>query len=456
MRMGRPFLALRRGDWLFRREVREEEMRKGKSSIVVGAQWGDEGKGRITDMLAQEADVVARFSGGPNAGHTVIVGDSRYELHLIPSGILHPEKQNIIGNGTVIHPPSLVGEFDRLEERGVSLERLYISESAHVIMPYHLALDRLEEERKGSKSIGTTRKGIGPAYTDKVARRGLQVADLLDEQRFRARLSRNLSFTNLLLTKVYGAEPVTEDEVIEAYRPFVARMAKHVVNTGLLLDRAYREERSILFEGAQGTLLDVDHGTYPFVTSSNPTAGGVCTGSGVGPTRIDEVLGVVKAYTTRVGHGPFPTEETGEVGELLQARGHEFGVTTQRTRRCGWFDLPLLRHAVRVNGLTQLALTKLDVLSGFAEIQLCTHYEIDGVRRDDFPMRAHELAAAKPVYRTFAGWEEEISSARKLEELPQAAREYLAWIEEAVGVKLVVISVGPERDQAIVRPGGQD
>ncbi|MFW6306071.1 MAG: adenylosuccinate synthase [Bacillota bacterium] len=421
------------------------------NKIVVGSQWGDEGKGKITNMLAQTADVIVRFGGGNNAGHTVIVGEEKFELHLIPSGILYPEKENVIGNGVVIDPEALVEEMNMVEERGVSLDNLYISESAHVIMPYHRLLDKVEEERKGDAKIGTTGKGIGPAYTDKIARRGIRIIDTLDRDRFFKKLKSTLKYQNLILEKVYNTDPMDAEEVMNQYEEFIEKLRPRVKNTATLLEKAYNEEKRIFFEGAQGTLLDVDHGTYPFVTSSNPTAGGVCTGAGVGPTRIDDVIGVAKAYLTRVGEGPFPTELENKLGEYLREKGHEFGVTTGRPRRCGWFDVPIIKHAVRVNGLTEIAITKLDVMTGMEEIKICTAYQYKGKEITEFPLENGMLTECKPIYKTLEGWEKDITGIQEYEKLPEAARKYVGLIEEYAGVPVKIIGTGPEREEAIIR-----
>ena len=421
------------------------------NKIVVGSQWGDEGKGKVTDMLASTADVVVRFGGGNNAGHTVIVNDEKFELHIIPSGILYPEKTCVIGNGVVIDPVVLVEEMEGLLERGIDLDNLYISEKAHVIMPYHRLLDGLEEKRKGDDKIGTTGKGIGPTYTDKVARKGIRVIDLLDENRFRKKLEKALEYKNLLLEKIYGEEPLDVDGIIEEYRPSIEKIRSHVKNTSLLLDKAIKEDKKVFFEGAQGTLLDVDHGTYPFVTSSNPTAGGVCTGTGVGPVKIDDVIGVAKAYITRVGAGPFPTELKGEIGEKLRQKGHEFGVTTGRPRRCGWLDIPVLKHAVRVNGLTEIVLTKVDILSGFDEIKVCTAYTNGDQVLEEFPADFEKLTDYEPVYESFAGWDEDITNIREYENLPENAKKYIEKIEEMVNTPISIIGIGPGREEAIIK-----
>ncbi len=416
------------------------------NKIVVGTQWGDEGKGKVTNMLARKADLVVRYSGGNNAGHTVVIDDNKFELHLIPSGILYPDKPNILGNGVVIDPQALVEEMEGLEERGINLDNLYISEIAHVVMPYHRLLDRLEEERKGAGKIGTTGKGIGPVYTDKIARRGIRMIELLDEEQFTRKLEESLDYHNTVLEKVYGVQPLDIEEIKAEYRSSIEKIRPHIINTAILIEEACRENKEIFFEGAQGTLLDIDFGTYPYVTSSNPTAGGVCTGAGIGPTEIDEVIGVTKAYQTRVGEGPFPTEQKNKIGEYLREKGHEYGVTTGRPRRCGWLDIPLLKHAVRVNGLTEIALTKLDVLTGLAELLVCTSYQKDGENIAEYPACAQDI---KPVYQEFSGWEEDISSIREYSNLPVNARHYLESIEEMVGVPIRIIGVGPGREEAI-------
>jgi len=421
------------------------------NKIVVGTQWGDEGKGKVTDMLASTADVVVRFGGGNNAGHTVIVDDEKFELHLIPSGILYPEKECVIGNGVVIDPVVLVEEMEGLAKRGISLDNLYISETAHVIMPYHRLLDGLEEKRKGQDKIGTTGKGIGPTYTDKAARKGIRVIDLLDEDRFRKKLEKSLEYKNILLERVYNEEPFSVEEIIEEYKPSIEKIRSHVRNTSLLLDEKIKEDKKIFFEGAQGTLLDIDYGTYPYVTSSNPTAGGVCTGSGVGPVQIDDVIGVAKAYITRVGEGPFPTELKGKIGEKLRKKGNEFGVTTGRPRRCGWLDIPVLKHAVRVNGLTEIVLTKVDILSGFEEIKVCTAYKNDDEVLEEFPADFEKLKDYEPVYQKFEGWDEDISKVREYENLPENAKKYIEKIEDMVDTRISIIGIGPGREEAIIK-----
>ncbi len=421
------------------------------NKIVVGAQWGDEGKGKVTDMLASTADVVVRFGGGNNAGHTVIVNDEKFELHLIPSGILYPDKTCVIGNGVVIDPVALVEEMEGLKKRGISLDNLYISETAHVIMPYHRLLDGLEEKRKGEDKIGTTGKGIGPTYTDKAARKGIRIIDLLDENRLRKRLEKALDYKNLLLEKIYGKEALEVDEIIDEYRESIEKIRPHVTNTSILIDKAVKADKKVFFEGAQGTLLDIDYGTYPYVTSSNPTAGGVCTGAGIGPVQIDDVIGVAKAYITRVGEGPFPTELEGKVGDKLREKGHEFGVTTGRPRRCGWLDIPVLKHAVRVNGLTEIVLTKLDILSGFEEIKICTAYKNGDEVLEEFPANFEILKDYEPIYESFAAWEEDISKIRDYKNLPENARKFIEKIEEMVDTPISIIGIGPGREEAIIK-----
>ncbi len=417
--------------------------------IVVGSQWGDEGKGKITDMLSQTADLVVRFGGGNNAGHTVIVGEEKFELHLIPSGILYPEKKCILGNGVVIDPEAIVEEMEGLEDRDISLDNLFIDESAHIVMPYHRKLDGLEEARKGNGKIGTTGKGIGPVYTDKVARRGIRIMDLLDEERFKRKLSDVLEYKNLEIEKIYNETPFTVEKIVEDMRPYIEKLRPHVKNTALMIEEAVKKDEKLFFEGAQGTLLDIDYGTYPYVTSSHPTAGGVCTGAGIGPVHVDDVIGVAKAYVTRVGEGPFPTELNNETGEMLRDKGHEYGVTTGRPRRCGWLDIPMLKHAVRVNGLTEIALTKMDVLSGLKGIKVCTSYRNKDSVNDVFPCDLQRASESKAIYETLEGWTEDISEIRIFEKLPLNAQKYIEMIEEACGVPVKNIGVGPERNEVI-------
>jgi len=418
--------------------------------VIVGAQWGDEGKGKVTDLLAEQAQVVVRYQGGNNAGHTVVVGQHTLKLHLIPSGIHRPGVLCVIGNGLVVDPRALVAEMDELEANGLDTSSLRISASAHLVMPYHLMLDGIEEERRGGKSLGTTRRGIGPTYTDKAARYGLRVQDLLDMAVFEEKLGRVLGQKNALLTAVYGKEPLEMGPILEEYGACAERLRPHIVDASLLVYEALTQSQNVLFEGAQGTLLDIDHGTYPFVTSSSPVAGGACTGVGIGPRQIDGVIGVSKAYTTRVGAGPFPTELSDAVGDYLLEVGREYGTTTGRPRRCGWFDAVILRYAARVNGLTSLALTKLDVLTGLPGLKICVGYEYDGQVLKEFPYQGMVLTRCQPVYEEMDSWTEEIGGARAYDELPSQARAYVARLEELAGVPVDIISVGPEREQTIL------
>jgi adenylosuccinate synthase len=420
------------------------------ASIVIGAQWGDEGKGKIIDQLASRADVVARYQGGNNAGHTVVSGAETYKLRLVPSGILYPGALCILGNGCVIDPEVLVDELDMLESRGISVENLKISGNAHLIMPWHRIIDADSELRLGRLQIGTTRRGIGPAYADKALRVGIRVQDVLDEKILRQKLQTALSVKNELLRKVHRHRPLDRDELTVRMLEYAARMRPHIADTSLLVNRALDEGKQVLCEGAQATLLDIDHGTYPFVTSSNPTAGGACTGLGVGPTRIDAVLGVAKAYLTRVGAGPFPSEADPDRGDALRREGAEYGTVTGRERRCGWLDLVGLRYAARLSGLTQLAITKLDVLSIFDRIPVCVAYRLqDGTVTDDFPSHQSDFHHARPVYEELAGWATDISDVTRHEALPTAAREYLAFVEERVGVPVCMVGTGQRRDQVI-------
>ncbi len=420
------------------------------AKVVVGAQWGDEGKAKVVDFLGKGADIVVRFQGGANAGHTVVAEGREFVFHLIPAGILHPEKTGVIGNGVVVDPAALIEEMDRLEGMGVRVEgRLFVSRDAHLVMPYHKLLDRVLEERRGKGKIGTTGKGIGPCYRDKAGRIGIRVGDLLELDVFRSKLRVALEFHNHLLTAC-GELPLDEEEVFSQYRAFAGRIAPLVADTSLLLNRALDQGRRVLFEGAQGTLLDIDHGTYPFVTSSNTTAGGACTGAGIGPTRIDEVVGVAKAYTTRVGEGPFPTEFEPELEERMRRKWREYGATTGRGRRCGWFDAVAVRYAARINGFTSLALTRLDSLEGLNPIRICVAYMYNGHRIEEFPGSAEVLRECRPVYEELPGWEDSLSSARSWDDLPEAAKGYVRRIEELVGVEVGLISVGREREQTFV------
>ncbi len=418
--------------------------------IVIGAQWGDEGKGKITDLLSKSADVVVRYQGGVNAGHTVVVKDQTFKLHLIPSGILYPETECIIGCGTVIDPKVLIEELDQLEKLGISTENLLISETAHVTMPYHRILDQASEERRGEHRIGTTGRGIGPTYADKSERTGIRMIDLMDPESLRKRLRWTVEYKNVILEKLYDLPPLDPQAVIDEYLVYANRLRRYVVDSSLRIYDAIQRKRNILFEGAQGTLLDLDHGTYPYVTSSNPVAGGACVGTGVGPTVIDRVIGVAKAYTTRVGEGPFPTELNGTIGEHLCDRGAEFGTTTGRRRRCGWFDAVIGRYAVRINGLDCLAITKLDVLDELDEISICVAYEVDGERCNDFPSNARRFARCQPIYKTIPGWKQSTANCRTLEDLPKQALDYLKLLAELMEVPIAIVSLGASRDQTII------
>lgn len=421
--------------------------------VLVGAQWGDEGKGKATDLLGGHVDYVVRYQGGNNAGHTVVIDDEEYALHLLPAGVLSPGAVPVIGNGVVIDPGVLLEEIDTLEARGVSCGRLLVSANAHLVMPHHRALDRVVERYLGKARIGTTGRGIGPSYGDKVARMGIRVQDLLDPGILRQKLELALREKNQVLAKVYNRRSIDVQRVVEEYLAYGERLRRYVADTSLVLGKALDEDAVVLLEGSQGTLLDVDHGTYPFVTSSSPTAGGACAGSGLGPTRVDRVIGILKAYTTRVGSGPFPTELFGEDGERLQRVGGEYGVTTGRPRRCGWFDAPIARYAARINGLTDFFLTKLDVLSGLEKIPLCTAYDVEGERHHEIPVTQTEFHHAVPVYTHLDGWEEDISEAKSFADLPDNARAYVRTIEEAVGAPVSAIGVGPGRDQTLqLRP----
>ena len=420
--------------------------------VILGAQWGDEGKGKATDLLATSSpiDYVVRTSGGHNAGHTIVVNGEKYATHLLPSGILTPGATSVIGNGVVVSPEALFRELDGLIERGVEVADLVVSANAHVIASYHVTVDKVTERFLGKNQIGTTGRGIGPAYADKVNRVGVRIADLFDEGILRQKVAAALDVRNHLLTKVYNRRAIEADAVVEELLAYTDRLRPMVADTSLLLNRALDEGRTVLFEGAQATMLDVDHGTYPFVTSSNPVAGGVCTGSGVGPTRIDRVIGVIKAYTTRVGSGPFPTELFDEDGAALQQIGGEVGVSTGRTRRCGWYDSVVARYASRVNGLTDLFLTKLDVLDSWSRIPVCVAYEIDGERVEEMPMTQTEFHHATPVYEYFDGWKTDISGCRSFEDLPKNAQIYVRALEELSGTRFWGIGVGPGREQTIV------
>lgn len=419
--------------------------------VLIGSQWGDEGKGKITDFLAEKAKVVVRYQGGNNAGHTVVANGEEFKLHLIPSGILYEDKTCVIGNGVVIDPKVLLDELDYLAERGVKTGKLVISSNAQVIMPYHRVLDGLEEEARGEHKIGTTKRGIGPAYMDKASRIGIRVMDLLDKDEFADKLRRNLVEKNNLLVKVYGQEALEFDEIYETYLGYAERIRSMVADSSLTIDVSIQAGEKVLFEGAQGTLLDIDHGTYPYVTSSHPIAGGACIGAGIGPTRINRVVGVIKAYTTRVGEGPFPTELLDETGEEMRKNGHEFGTTTGRARRCGWFDAVIARYAVRVSGISDFAVTKLDVLTGFDKLKICVGYKVQDEIIREFPQSQKLFKQCEPVYEEMPGWQEDITKVRRFEDLPQAAQNYILRIEELSGVPATLVAIGPGREQTIVR-----
>lgn len=416
-------------------------------TVVVGTQWGDEGKGKITDFLSEDAHVIARFSGGNNAGHTIQFGGETYKLHLVPSGIFYEDKLSLIGNGVVIDPLSLIKELDGLLERGISVDNLRISNRAQVILPYHLTQDELEEEARGDNKIGTTKRGIGPSYVDKVQRIGIRMADLIDDGVFKRRLKENLELKNHMLKALYNHEGFTFDEIYAPYKAAAERLAPYVCDTAKLLDDAFTEGENVLFEGAQGVMLDVDHGTYPFVTSSNPVAGNVTVGCGVGPAHVKNVVGVCKAYTSRVGDGPFPTELFDEDGHHIREVGREYGTTTGRPRRVGWFDSVVVRHSRRVSGITDLSLNSIDVMSGLETVKICTAYEIDGVEITEYPATLEDLKRAKPIYKEMPGWSEDITGVKTLEELPENAYNYLREIEKLCGVKASIFSVGPDRNQ---------
>ncbi|MEO3863804.1 adenylosuccinate synthase [Acrocarpospora sp. B8E8] len=417
--------------------------------VLVGAQWGDEGKGKATDLLGGEVDYVVRYQGGNNAGHTVVIGDQKYALHLLPTGVLSPEVIPVIGNGVVIDPGVLLGEIDGLAQRGINCDRLLISASAHLIMPHHKALDKVTERYLGKAKIGTTGRGIGPAYSDKINRMGIRVQDLLDPGILQKKIEGALHDKNQILTKIYNRRGLDPAAVLDEYLGYAERLRPHIADTSLVLCKALDEGKFVLLEGGQGTLLDIDHGTYPFVTSSSPTSGGACAGSGIPPTRLTRVIGILKAYTTRVGSGPFPTELLDDQGEWLRKTGHEYGTTTGRNRRCGWFDAVIARYATRINGVTDFFLTKLDVLSGLERIPVCVGYDVDGTRHDEIPTTQTEFHHAKPVYEEFPGWQEDISSAKTFDDLPPNAQSYVRALEEMSGAPISAIGVGPGRDQTL-------
>ena len=417
--------------------------------LITGAQWGDEGKGRATDLLGSRVDYVVKFNGGNNAGHTVVIGDQKYALHLLPSGILTPGVVPVIANGVVVDLAVLKLELDALKERGVDVSKLKVSANAHVITEYHRTLDKVTERFLGKRQIGTTGRGIGPAYADKINRVGIRIQDIFDEGILRQKVEAALDFKNQVLVKIYNRRAIDADEVVNdllAYRELLEPM---VCDTGLLLHNALADDKTVLYEAGQATMLDIDHGTYPFVTSSNATSGGAATGSGVPPHKIDRIIAVIKAYTTRVGSGPFPTELFDEMGEFLQTKGGEFGVTTGRARRCGWYDAPMARYAARINGVTDFVLTKLDVLSGIKSIPVCVAYDVNGVRHDDMPVNQSDFHHAKPIYQEFPGWDEDISDCRTFEELPKNAQDYIRALEVMSGARFSAVGVGPEREQVV-------
>jgi adenylosuccinate synthase len=417
------------------------------STVVIGTQWGDEGKGKIVDYFSKDAEFVVRFQGGNNAGHTIVVDEEVYKLHIVPSGVIQG-KNGVIGNGCVIDPLVLTEEIKMLEDRGVPLN-LFISDRAHVIMPYHKLLDGAEERVRGSGKIGTTKRGIGPCYSDKIARRGIRIGDLLSEKRLRNRLQRILPSKKELFSIFQIDEPLHVDDLVTEYLAIGKDLKPYVRDTALLLDQAFNDQKKVLFEGAQGTMLDVDFGTYPFTTSSHVIAGGVCSGAGVGPNKIGSVVGIVKAYTTRVGEGPMPTELSDEVGYHLQKKGHEFGTTTSRPRRCGWLDLMVVKHACMLSGVTHLAITKLDVLNGLDKVKICTGYKLDGEKLDGFPSAIEDVSIVEPMYEEFDGWDD-FEKPSSLEDLPSQAQSYLSFVESFLGVPIHVVSTGPKRDETFV------
>jgi adenylosuccinate synthase len=418
--------------------------------VVLGAQWGDEGKGKATDLLGSSIDYCVRYQGGNNAGHTIVINGEKFATHLLPSGILTPGCTPVIANGVVVDPAALFREVDGLDERGVDTSRLVVSANAHLITSYHTTIDKVTERFLGKNQIGTTGRGIGPTYADKTNRIGVRVADILDEKILRQKVEAALDQKNHLLVKVYNRRAIEVDAVLDELGQFTERLKPMIADTSLVINRALDDDKTVLFEGAQATMLDVDHGTYPFVTSSNPTAGGVCAGAGIGPTRINRIIGVIKAYTTRVGSGPFPTELLDEDGERLREIGAEYGVTTGRNRRCGWYDAVIARYAARVNGLTEFCLTKLDILGAWERIPVCVAYEIDGVRHDEMPMTQSEFHHATPVYEFFDGWNEDISGCRSFDDLPKNAQTYVRALEEMSGAPFWAVGVGPGREQTVI------
>ena len=420
--------------------------------VILGAQWGDEGKGKITDYLAKKADMVVRYQGGDNAGHTVEIGENKYKLHLIPSGIFYDDKTCVLGNGLVINPKSLIKEIKYLNDRRIDTKNLKISNRAHIIFPYHLKLDELEEQRKGENKIGTTIKGVGPCYRDKADRIGLRMCDIFHKEYFENKLRENINSKNEIITKIYGHEPLDADEIIKEYLGYLNQLKPYITDTNVLLNNSIQENENILFEGAQGTLLDIDFGTYPYLTSSHPISGGVSIGSGISPFNLHEALGVVKAYTTRVGRGPFPTELNNAVGDEIREKGREFGTTTGRSRRCGWLDIVMLKYSTQINGFTSIAVTKLDTLAGFDKLKICVGYELDGKVIDTFPASLETLAKCKPIYEEVDGWSvEDMNNIKEYEDLPAGAKNYVRKIEELTDVKVSIASIGPRRSETLIR-----
>lgn len=419
--------------------------------VIVGAQWGDEGKGKVIDYLANEADVVVRGQGGNNAGHTVVVGDKKYALHLIPSGILNDNTLNVIGNGVVFDPQGFLKEVEGLREKGIATDSIFVSDRAHVVFAYHREIDRLAEEARGVDMIGTTKKGIGPSYMDKVERSGIRVCDFVDEEIFEPIFRKQIAAKNKIITQIYGGEAMDVEALVKEYSAYAKQIKPFVADTSLIVYNALKEGKKVLLEGAQGTLLDLDYGTYPYVTSSHPTAGGFTIGSGIGPNQIGEVVGITKAYTTRVGKGPFVTELDNEVGDRIRIAGHEFGTTTGRPRRCGWLDTVIVKYSARVNGMTCIALMLLDVLTGFETVKICTGYKYGDEVIENFPASLNVLSKCKPIYEELPGWHEDLSQCTTFESLPENAKAYVTRIEELTGIPVKIISVGPKRNQTIIR-----
>jgi adenylosuccinate synthase len=418
---------------------------------IIGCQWGDEGKGRVVDLLSNKVDMVVRFQGGDNAGHTVVKGNDEFKLHLIPSGILYPEVICVIGNGVVLNPEVLIEELDDLESKGINTDNLRISSNAHLVMPYHIILDKAGEHRLGKSKIGTTHKGIGPVYADKALRMGIRTQDLKDLKIFKTKLEESLKLNNKIIKRIYGLDPLDMDEVFDKYRQYGKRISRYIIDTTSLVSEALDNNKKVMFEGAQGTMLDIDHGTYPYVTSSSTIAGGVCVGAGIGPSRLDEILGVVKAYTTRVGSGPFPTEDISKIGDYLREKGYEYGTTTGRPRRCGWLDAVILKYSIMINSIDSIALTKLDILSGLKKVKICTGYKYDGKVYDHMPCHQTVLHKCTPVYEEYQGWSEDISGIKNFEDLPRQARNYIKNIEKIAKVAVSMVSVGAERSKIIMR-----